>query len=112
MTAIIDRETWETAQARLQAGRRVVGAQDFAAGPRDGAPFPSIGARLAAARRPPWPLSGLVRCGLCNGPMSVMGSHGRLGCANHVERGTCSNARTLLRDALLRRVLVGLERFG
>ena len=41
--------------------------------------------------------------------MSVMGSNGRLGCANHVERGTCSNRRTLLRDALLKRVLVGLK---
>jgi hypothetical protein len=41
--------------------------------------------------------------------MSVMGSNGRLGCANHVERGTCSNPRTLLRDTLLRRVLAGLK---
>lgn len=41
--------------------------------------------------------------------MSVMGSNGRLGCANRYERGTCSNPRTLLRDNLLPRVLVGLK---
>jgi hypothetical protein len=41
--------------------------------------------------------------------MSVMGSQGRLGCANHVERGTCENRRTVLRDALLSRVLNGLK---
>ncbi|MCW8088462.1 hypothetical protein [Sabulicella glaciei] len=39
----------------------------------------------------------------------MMGSGGHLGCANHVERGTCDNPRTLLRDRLLTRVLVGLK---
>lgn len=103
--AIIDPETWELAQARLSATRRIVTPEEETAE----AGNPNRGSRLAAARRPAWPLSGLVRCGACNGPMSVMGSNGRLGCANHVERGTCANPRTLLRDALLRRVLVGLK---
>ena len=106
---IIDAPLWEAAQVRLQAGRRLVvpGQDSIAVG--DGGPPPNTGARLAAARRAPWLLSGLVRCGLCGGPMSVMGSNGRLGCANHVERGTCTNRRTLLRDTLLRRVLIGLK---
>lgn len=44
-----------------------------------------------------------------NGPLTVMGSKGRLGCANHVERGTCENRRTIMRDRLVERVLVGLK---
>ncbi|WP_270937843.1 recombinase family protein [Falsiroseomonas oryzae] len=97
--AILDREVWEEAQRRLEASRRVVTSKSAA----------NTGATLAAVRRPRWPLAGLVRCGLCNGPMSVIGSGGRLGCTNHVERGTCTNRRTVARDALLGRVLVGLK---
>jgi hypothetical protein len=41
--------------------------------------------------------------------MSVIGSGGRLGCSNHVERGTCTNRRTVARDKVLNRVLVGLK---
>lgn len=107
--AIIDTHLWDHAQARLQAGHRAVagatGSEDAAAGSN----VPNIGGRLAAARRPAWLLSGLVCCGLCEGPMSVVANNGRLGCANHVERGTCANPRTLLRDTLLRRVLTGLK---
>jgi site-specific DNA recombinase len=102
--AIIQRDVWDTVQARLlqnartaeKAARREQGGQN-------------IGAGLAAARRPKWPLSGLVRCGLCDGPMSVMGAGGRLGCSNYVERRSCTNNRTVLRDKLQRRVLSGLK---
>ena len=38
-----------------------------------------------------------------------MGSGGRLGCANHVERGICDNKGSVLRDKLEARVLVGLK---
>jgi site-specific DNA recombinase len=41
--------------------------------------------------------------------MTVVGPDGRLGCANHRERGTCANRRTLLRDRILARVLDGLK---
>ena len=104
--AIVDRALWDHVQARLEGSRRSVlglGAPDQAAHSE------SLGARLAAARRPKWPLAGLVRCGLCNGPMSVAGAGGRLACANHVERGTCDNRRTVLRDTILSRVLLGLK---
>ncbi|WP_170979658.1 zinc ribbon domain-containing protein, partial [Roseomonas sp. HF4] len=103
--AIIDRETWDLAQARLSATRRIFTNPEGTA--ETGGT--NRGGRLAAARRPRWPLSGLVRCGACNGPMSVMGSNGRLGCANRVERGTCTNRRTVLRGVLLPHVLVGLK---
>jgi DNA invertase Pin-like site-specific DNA recombinase len=99
--AIIDRELWDQVQARLNASRRVVTETVSDSG--------SLGGRLAAVRRPKWPLSGLVRCGVCEGPMSVVGSGGRLGCANHVERGTCDNRRTVARDRLVERVLIGLK---
>lgn len=101
--AIVDAEIWERTQQRLTAGRRI----EMALADRPGTP--NRGARLAAAHRPRWPLAGLVRCGLCNGSMTVVGTGGRLGCSNHVERGTCDNRRTVARDALLGRVLVGLK---
>ena len=69
----------------------------------------NVGQRLVAARRPVWPLSGLVRCGVCRDPMGVVANDGRLGCSNRRERGTCTNPRTLLRDRLLRRVFEGLK---
>jgi DNA invertase Pin-like site-specific DNA recombinase len=95
--AIVQRDVWDAAQARLAHGRRVSGSAR------------NRGAGLAAARRPKWPLSGLIKCGVCKGPMSVMGAGGRLGCSNYVERRSCSNNRTVLRDRLQARVLTGLK---
>jgi site-specific DNA recombinase len=51
----------------------------------------------------------LIRCGLCGGGMTVTGERGRLACANHRERGTCTNRRTVLRDQIVTRVLAGLK---
>jgi site-specific DNA recombinase len=53
----------------------------------------------AQARRPAWPLAGLVKCGVCDGLLTVMGKD-RLGCANHQARNICSNNRTILRHRL------------
>lgn len=103
--AIVDAETWDLAQARLVVNRQAV----LVSAAPSSEPVVNRGGRLGTARRPRWPLSGLVRCGLCNGPLTVMGPQGRLGCANHVERGTCTNRRTILRGVLLPRVLVGLK---
>lgn len=41
--------------------------------------------------------------------MSIVGSGGPRGCSNHLERGTCGNRRTVARDAVLDRVLLGLK---
>jgi site-specific DNA recombinase len=60
-------------------------------------------------RRPSWLLSRLVRCGLCGGGMTVTGERGRLACANHRERGICTNRRTVLRDQIETRVIGGLK---
>jgi site-specific DNA recombinase len=80
---IISRDLWDAVQQRLAAGRRIVAG---AGSVDDVDPLPSdqasIGRRLASARRPPWLLSGLVRCGVCQGPMGVVSGDGRLGCSN------------------------------
>jgi site-specific DNA recombinase len=102
--AIIDRETWDRVETRLGEARRLVSPE-----PNTQVQQGNMGTRLASARRPKWPLAGLVRCGLCEGPMSVSGAGGRLACANHVECGTCSNRRKVLRDKLLARVMVALK---
>ncbi len=107
--AIIDQELWAATQARLEASRRMMADPDVMPGDEAPSPARNRGARLAAARRPAWLLAGLVRCGLCQGPLTVMGAGGRLGCANHVERGICGNKRSVLRGKLEARVLVGLK---
>ncbi len=105
---IIEDSIWQAAQVRLAAGRALVAAHrsshDAAV-----ADAPNWGGRMTNARRPVWALSGLVRCGLCDGPMGVVANDGRLGCSNHRERGMCSNKRTMLRGPLLQRVMVGLK---
>ena len=100
--AVIDHRLWETVQTRLEAARQAV----IESHPGS---LANKASRLASQRRPRWPLAGLVRCGLCDGPMSVAGTGGRLACANHVERGTCDNKRTILKDVVLDRVLRGLK---
>ena len=105
---IIDDAIWQAAQVRLAAGRRrVVAPSALADG--DIEPPANWGGRLAGARRPPWALSGLVRCGLCEGLMGVVTKDGRLACSNHRDRGTCTNKRTMLGGRLLEQVLVGLK---
>jgi site-specific DNA recombinase len=99
---ILDQEVWEVAQARLTASSTKAEMVESISAR-------NLGARLGQERRPPWLLSGLVRCGLCQGPMTVVGAEGRLGCANHVERGNCTNKRTIRRQILTDRVLVGLK---
>jgi site-specific DNA recombinase len=108
---IIEPTLWDAAQQRLEAARRVVTDErhDVPADDEGAGTGSTRGARLVAARRPNWLLSGLVRCGSCGGSMTVVGEHGRLGCANHRERDTCDNRRTVLRDRILARVLTGLK---
>ena len=105
---LIDISLWSSVQARLAAGSRKVSDSDDA-GTHAEESGRSMGGRIGRARRPTWLLAGLVRCGVCNGPMGVVANDGRLGCANRRERGTCANPRTLLRDRLLERVFTGLK---
>jgi len=108
---IIEPSLWSAVQQRLEAARRIVidEKQEMQAAVIAGTPGSTVGSRLIATRRPGWLLSGLVRCGPCGSGMTVVGEHGRLGCANHRERDTCTNRRTVLRDRILARVFVGLK---
>ena len=108
---IIEPNLWTAAQQRLKAARQIVTDErpDVRGADIAGTPGSSLGSRLVATRRPAWLLSGLVRCGLCGGGMTVVGEHGRLGCANHRERDTCTNRRTVLRGQILARVFAGLK---
>ena len=108
---IVEPALWDAVQQRLEAARRTVMDERHGVPAEDeGAGTDSTrGARLVAVRRPSWLLSGLVRCGSCGGSMTVVGEHGRLGCANHRERDTCTNRRTVLRDRIVARVLAGLK---
>jgi site-specific DNA recombinase len=64
--------------------------------------------RLNSARRPKSLFSGLVLCGLCDGPCSLRGAD-RFVCSAHISNGSCSNGRTLARSELEQRVLGGLK---
>lgn len=59
-------------------------------------------------RRPTRLLSGLLQCGVCNGPMSIVGSIS-YGCSNHRDKGSCPNARTLSAKLVEARVIDGLK---
>ena len=63
---------------------------------------------LNATHRPRSLLSGLLVCGCCGGPFALRGQD-RYGCSNHIMNGSCVNSRTIRRDALEERVLVGLK---
>jgi hypothetical protein len=53
-------------------------------------------------------LSGLLTCGVCGAGYTLVGSD-RYACADHVNRGTCSNIRTIARKAIEQRVLSGIK---
>ena len=106
---IIEPDLWQAAQASLVARRNQVLDLAAAGSVQAGSASSAAAGRLARARRPAWLLAGLVRCGVCDGPMTVIGADGRLGCANRRERGTCTNPRSVLRDRLTARVLEGLK---
>jgi site-specific DNA recombinase len=59
-------------------------------------------------RRPRFLLSGLLICRCCGGGYTIRAKD-RYGCANHFNRGTCQNGRTINRFALESRVLTGLK---
>ena len=107
---IIGDDLWQAAQSRLQIMRATVlpAADDVDDEQEHQQRRSSIGARLSRAHRPVWPLSGLIKCGVCDGPLTVMGK-GRLGCANHHARSICTNNRTILHDALQGQIFEGLK---
>lgn len=68
---IVNDDLWQRVQARRQAG------QDR---------------RRSPAHHTPLPLTGLVRCGVCGGSMTIVKQR-RYACHAHTQQGTCDNAR-------------------
>lgn len=58
-------------------------------------------------RKPKRLLSGLIRCVLCGGSMTLQG--GKYACANHRERGTCPNSKIIRAETVEARVLEGVR---
>ena len=66
--------------------------------------------RPEQSRRPKHMLSGIVRCGVCGGAWTIIGTE-RWGCSRHREGGqtACSNNRTTRTAPMEERVLKGLQ---
>ncbi|WBO24342.1 recombinase family protein [Sphingomonas abietis] len=62
---------------------------------------------LHELRRPVFLFSGLLECGCCGGQYGIV-VNDRYGCRSHHRRGTCRNARTIRREQIERRALVGI----
>ena len=84
---IIDQTTWEAVADRLSRNSFT---------------------RPDQQRRPRRLLSGLVECGLCQGPVNVIGAE-RWGCARHRDTGQCDNNRTISTRRLEGRVIAALQ---
>lgn len=67
-------------------------------------------------KRTNYPLSGLLYCGQCGAPMTIMaGSHAHYySCSDHKKRGTCANALSIredvIRQHMLREISANLRR--
>ncbi len=59
-------------------------------------------------RRPKFILSGLIKCGACEGNY-ISAGRGRWKCGNFAERGTCTNQRSISRREIEERVFGGLR---
>lgn len=66
--------------------------------------------RPEASRRPKHMLSGIVRCGVCGGAWTIIGTE-RWGCSRHREGGpaACGNNRSIATGQMEARVLHGLQ---
>ncbi len=92
---IIDQTLWEQARQRHAAVTCAMA--------RDGNGNP-----LNRSHRVQFLLSGLLRCGCCDGAYTIIGKD-RYGCATRRSKALCANSRTVTRQAVERRVLAGLK---
>ncbi|TWB23374.1 recombinase [Nitrospirillum amazonense] len=63
--------------------------------------------RMNGLRRPAFLPSGLLTCG-CGGGKYAIIARDRYGCLHHYRKGKCDNGRTIRREVIEHRVLVGL----
>jgi hypothetical protein len=100
---IVDDALWMQVKARQIAIRHAVRpVQGEEADANVGGPS------LNATHRPRFLLSGLMVGGCCGGGYTVVAKD-RYGCATRKQKGTCANARTISRQEIEGRVLVGLK---
>ncbi len=85
---IVPQELWDRVKARQQT----IAARQTAAADKGGNP-------ISVARRNMYLLTGLVRCCECGGNYTIIGKD-RYGCATRKMKGTCSNTKTIGRQAL------------
>ena len=92
---IIGDDVWEAARARQTETQFQMGRDEG-------------GNALNRAHRRQFLLSGLLRCGVCGGAMTIMAKD-RYGCATHRRKGTCANGATISRQRIEARVLGALK---
>jgi site-specific DNA recombinase len=97
---IVDDGLWNAARARQKQIAEIFGPNP--ANTREGRMK-----RVHLANRPVALLSGLMTCGCCGGRYGIITTDRYL---NHHRRGTCDNNRTITRDKIEARVLVGLKK--
>ena len=95
---IVDDALWAAAKSRQDAMRDAFFRKT---------PLPDSNP-LNATHRARFLLSGLLRCGCCSGAYTIVGKD-RYGCATRRIKGTCDNSRTITRQEIEARVLVGLK---
>jgi site-specific DNA recombinase len=98
---IVDDELWFSVKARQEAMREAMGKTLNQATADDGN-------HLNETHRPRFLLSGLLRCGSCDGPYAIV-ARDRYGCSTRKQKGTCDNRLTITRQEIEPRVLEGLK---
>lgn len=88
--AIVDAATWDAVQRRLQ---------------RQGG---EIGTKAGPGRPARYLLSGILRCGECGGPLSMLDSTA-YGCTRAKESGTCGNRLRLQRKSTEAALIAGIQ---
>jgi hypothetical protein len=92
---IVSDELWDAVRRRQEESFHVM--------PRN-----SEGNPLNRLHRKMHALSGLIRCGVCGGPMAITAKD-RYGCSTYRANRGCSNGKTIPRDQVEERVLGGLK---
>ena len=92
---IVDQGLWDRVKDRQSSTRRRVSSE-------------ANGIRSERARRPRYLLSGLLKCGSCDGGFSKISQH-HYGCSTARNKGTCDNLLSIRRDIIESAVLDGLK---
>jgi site-specific DNA recombinase len=92
---IVSDQLWKSVQARLLRMKEIYGNCDR----------PGLMTRAASSR---YLLSGLLKCGLCGGNLTIVHRQ-RFGCPQHHVRGACSNGLTERAEVLETQFLAGIQ---